>query len=95
MPQGINLQRNDTMKGNNKSSITSDAEVRFIPYIERRLLSYFIGEQKLDKVCYHQIIDSFKNEIAVLRKMITEIDASKFPKVKRFGLPIFPQDLLR
>ena len=27
--------------------------------------------------------------------MITEFDASKFPKVKRFGLPIFPQDLLR
>ena len=67
LPQGVNLLSLDTMKSNKKNSITSDAEVRFIPYMERRLLSYFIGEQQLDKVCYHQIIDSFKNEIAVLR----------------------------
>ena len=82
LPKGINLESLDTRKSgglnmnrfssvsrlsNKKTSIMSDAEVRFIPYMEKKLLSYFIGEQQLHKVCFHQIIDSFKNEIAVLR----------------------------
>ena len=62
--------------------------------LDKIITNFFKQDEYQRTVCVHDVIEALENELTMLNRLIKYYDVEDCPRVKRFGLPIFHNEML-